>query len=260
MNKGKIRRRKPRAGRLDKQRPACAVRALSGVRTVLNNVCHAPLPHAYLRRAPRERYRQGGAARRLVPPHPRPWRAPVHRPARSLRHHPGGCRSRQSGLQGGGERGARARRRAADAGVRRAGVPGGDTAQIPVPRSAPRAPASQHHEARGDHRLDPPPHEGRRLLRVPDADSHGVEPGRRARLPRAVAPASGKILRAAAGAAAVQAADHGRGLRPLFPDRAVLPRRGRARRPLARRVLPARPRDELRHAAGCSRNFPTASR
>ena len=43
---------------------------------------------------------------------------------------------------------------------------------------------------------------------------------------------------------------HGRGLRPLFPDRAVLPRRGRARRPLARRVLPARSRDELRHAGG----------
>ena len=60
-------------------------------------------------------------------------------------------------------------------------------------------------------------------------------------------PASRQVLRAAAGAAAVQAAAHGRGLRPLLPDRAVLPRRGRARRPLARRVLPARPRDDLRH-------------
>ena len=40
------------------------------------------------------------------------------------------------------------------------------------------------------------------------------------------------------------------GLRPLFPDRALLPRRGRARRPLAWRVLPARRRDELRHAGG----------
>ena len=43
---------------------------------------------------------------------------------------------------------------------------------------------------------------------------------------------------------------HDRGLRPLFPDRALLPRRGRARRPLARRVLPARHRDELRRAGG----------
>lgn len=42
-----------------------------------------------------------------------------------------------------------------------------------------------------------------------------------------------------AGAAAVQAADHGRGLRQVFPDRALLPRRGPARRPLAHRFLPA---------------------
>ena len=83
---------------------------------------------------------------------------------------------------------------------------------------------------------------------------------------------SGQVLRAAAGAAAVQAADHGVGLRPLFPDRAMLPRRGPARRPPAGRVLPARPRDELRRAGGrvrgrgagacaaCSRRLPTASR
>ena len=75
-------------------------------------------------------------------------------------------------------------------------------------------------------------------------------PGGRARLSRAVAPASGQVLRPAAGAAAVQAADHDRRLRPLFPDRALLSRRGRARRPLARRVLPARHRDELRHPGG----------
>ena len=51
-----------------------------------------------------------------------------------------------------------------------------------------------------------------------------------------------------AGAAAVQAADHGVRLRSLFPDRALLPRRGPARRPPAGRILPARPRDELRRA------------
>ena len=62
------------------------------------------------------------------------------------------------------------------------------------------------------------------------------------------------------------------GLRPLFPDRALLPRRGPARRPPAGRVLPARRRDELCHAgrrvrgdgardhAACSRSLPRASR
>jgi aspartyl-tRNA synthetase len=58
-------------------------------------------------------------------------------------------------------------------------------------------------------------------------------PRGRARLSGALAPASGQVLRAAAGAAAVQAADHGVGLRQVFPDRALLPRRRPARRPLA---------------------------
>ncbi len=134
--------------------------------------------------------------------------------------------------------------------VRRAGISRGDQAQVPVPRPASRASPPQHHDARRGHRLDSPPHEGAGLLRVPDPDPDRVLAGRRARLSGAVAAASGKVLRAAAGAAAVQAADHGVGLRPLLPDRALLPRRGRARRPLARRVLSARPRDELRHPAG----------
>src|SRR3546814_19542444 len=60
--------------------------------------------------------------------------------------------------------------------------------------------------------------------------------------------APGQVLRAGAGAAAVQAADHGGGLRPLFPDRALLPRRGQPRRPQPGRVLPARPGDEIRRA------------
>ncbi len=75
-------------------------------------------------------------------------------------------------------------------------------------------------------------------------------PGGRARLPGAVAHPCRQVLRAAAGAAAVQAAADGVGLRPLFPDRALLPRRGPARRPAAGRVLPARRRDELRRAGG----------
>ena len=71
---------------------------------------------------------------------------------------------------------------------------------------------------------------------------------RRARLSGAEPGPPGQILRAPAGAADVQAVDHGRRLRPLFPDRALLPRRGRPRRPQPGRILPARLRDELRHA------------
>ena len=96
-------------------------------------------------------------------------------------------------------------------------------------------------------------------------------PGGRARLPGAVPDSSGKILRAAAGAAAVQAAADDVGLRPLFPDRALLPRRGPARRPAARRILSARRRDEFcrprttssqrwsRSSPACSRISPRAS-
>ncbi len=83
-------------------------------------------------------------------------------------------------------------------------------------------------------RLPAPAHDRAGLHRVPDADPDRVQPGGRPRLPGAGAAASGQVLRAAAGAAAVQAAADGGGLRPLLPDRALLPRRGRARRPLAR--------------------------
>ncbi len=85
-----------------------------------------------------------------------------------------------------------------------------------------------------------------------DGDAHPVRhlARGRPRLPGALPAAPGHLLRAAAGAAAVQAAADDRRLRPLLPDRALLPRRGRPRRPLARRVLPARRRDELRRAGG----------
>ena len=88
------------------------------------------------------------------------------------------------------------------------------------------------------------------LRRVPDADPDRELARGCARLPGALAPASRQVLRPAAGAAAVQAAVHDVGLRSLLPDRALLSRRGRARRPLARRVLPARPRDGVRRAGG----------
>ncbi len=78
----------------------------------------------------------------------------------------------------------------------------------------------------------------------------------RPRFPRAVAPASGQILRPAAGAAAIQAIADGLGVRQVFPDRAVFPGRGSARRPLAHGFLPVRSGNELRRAAGRVRHDP----
>ena len=72
-----------------------------------------------------------------------------------------------------------------------------------------------------------------RLSRDRDADPHEAHARRRARLSGAVARASRRVLRAAAVAADLQAAADGGGLRPLLPDRALLPRRGPARRPAA---------------------------
>ena len=94
--------------------------------------------------------------------------------------------------------------------------------------------ARQHDAAQPGHRQPAPADDRAGLHRVPDPDPDRLEPRGRARLPRAEPRPSGQVLRAPAGAADVQAAADGRGLRPLFPDRAVLPRRGRARRPLAR--------------------------
>src|SRR5262245_24081536 len=221
---------------------------------------HASLSLTYLRRASRKRYRLDCAALRLVPSHPRPWRGAFHRSARPLRAHSSRRRSRQQGLQtcrgvafgmGGADRrqgapaarryresgpadrsgrsvyrrnrGPWSRGRTADAGFRRAGISRGDQAQISLPRSAARASARKHHVARQGHRFDPPAHEGIRVLRISDAYSYGIIAGRRARLSRALASAPRKILRAAAGTAAIQAADHGRRFRPLLPDRTMLP-------------------------------------
>ena len=61
----------------------------------------------------------------------------------------------------------------------------GAAAEIPLPRSAPRAGAQEHHAARGRDRHYPPPHDRGRVHRIPDADPDRLQPRRRARLPGA---------------------------------------------------------------------------
>ena len=107
-------------------------------------------------------------------------------------------------------------------------------ARVPLPRPAAPADAAQPAAAppRGDGGAALP--RRARLHRHRDADALQVDARRRARLPGALARAPRPVLRAAAVAAALQADADGRGLRPLLPDRQVLPRRGPARRPPAR--------------------------
>ena len=95
----------------------------------------------------------------------------------------------------------------------------------------------------------PPGPSRERVRRGRDADAHQVHPGGRPRLHRPEPAPAGQRVRPAAEPAAAQAAAHGRGHGPLLPDRALLPRRGPARRPPAG-VHPARPRDELRRRGG----------
>src|SRR4029077_19652845 len=87
--------RNPSLARLDKGALACAFRLPTGTPKEPTSD-NAPLSQPHLRRASRERHRQRRAPFGLVPSHPRPWWRAFHRSARSLRHHPGGRRSRQS--------------------------------------------------------------------------------------------------------------------------------------------------------------------
>ena len=87
--------------------------------------------------------------------------------------------------------------------------------------------------ARADGRDHPPRDGGRRLPRHPDADPLQADARGRARLRRPEPPAAGPLLRAAAEPADPQAADDGGRLRPLLPDRDLLPGRGSPRRPRA---------------------------
>ncbi len=206
---------------------------------------HASLSQPHLRRPPhRGRWRECPSFR-LGPPGARPWRPAVHRPARPLRRdadrrRPGfaGVQDRRDGARrvghprrrrGQGAHGRDHQQEPADrrdrdfrwrdrgsvrgqgtaaAGVRRARIPGGHPPQIPLPRPAPRHAAQEHRAADEDHFRDAQADGDGRVHRVLDADPDGFVAGRRARLPGAVAHSSRHVLCAAAGTAAVQAADH----------------------------------------------------
>ena len=107
----------------------------------------------------------------------------------------------------------------------------GPPPDLPLPRSAPAEDAPESGSAAPRHQV------GARLLRRGGlhrgGDAHPVQEhaGRRARIPCAVPHPSGRVLRAVAVAAAVQADPDGGGRGTLLADRALLPRRGSARRP-----------------------------
>ncbi len=147
-----------------------------------------------------------------------------------------------------GSRSAVDRRAAAVPGRGHAGHSRRAAPALPVPRPAAREDPRQHHPALEGDCQHPAPDAGAGLSRVPDADPDVELAGRRARLPGAQPDSRGEVLRAAAGAAAVQAAPDGGRLRSLLPDRPLLSRRRRPCRPIAGRVLPARRRAVLRDA------------
>ncbi len=128
----------------------------------------------------------------------------------------------------------------------------GSAPQVPLHRPAPRRDAAAPAPAPRGHARDAQLPRRPRLHRHRDADAHQGDARGRARLPGAEPHAAGQVLRAAAVAADLQAAADDGGLRPLLPDRALLPRRGPARRPPAR-VHAARHRDLVPDAATRSR-------
>ena len=120
----------------------------------------------------------------------------------------------------------------------------GPAAQVPLSR-----PASSRHDAelRPAERRDVPDAEDPArggLSRDRDPDPDEVDAGRRARLPRPGPGPPGRVLRAAAVAAALQADPDGLGDGAVLPDRALLPGRGPAGGPAAG-VHADRPRDLL---------------
>ena len=102
---------------------------------------------------------------------------------------------------------------------------------LPLARSAPAANAAQH-RAPGADGLDHPPRDGGgRLPRHSDPDPLQAHARGRARLHRPEPAPAGPLLRASAVAPDPQAAARDRRLRPLLPDRHLLPGRGSPRRP-----------------------------
>ena len=102
---------------------------------------------------------------------------------------------------------------------------------LSLARPAAAAAAAEHRAALEDGLDDPAGNGRRRLPRDRDADSRQADAGRGPGLPRPEPAAPGALLRAAAVAADLQAAPRHLGIRPLLPDRAVLPGRGPSRRP-----------------------------
>ena len=99
----------------------------------------------------------------------------------------------------------------------------------PAPAPPLRRPASSAHGPQPGAALagavgDPQRHGAPWLPRGRDAPAHAPHARGCARLPRAFAHPSARVVRAAAVTAAVQAAADGRRRRALLPDRALLPR------------------------------------
>ena len=118
---------------------------------------------------------------------------------------------------------------------------------VPLPRPAPHAAPEDADDPRAREPPDAQLLHRQGLPRARDALHGQVHAGRRPQLPRAEPAQPRQVLRPRREPAALQAALHGRGLRPVLPDRPLLPRRGSPARPPAR-VHPDRRRDVLRHA------------
>src|SRR4029077_361010 len=109
----------------------------------------------------------------------------------------------------------------------------GDAAALSLSRSAPFAPAAQSRAAASRRPRNAQDHGRAWVLRNRNAHTHALDARRRARLSGPQPRASRPVLRAAAITANLQADPDDFRHGPLFPDRALFPRRGLARRPSA---------------------------